>query len=166
MRERVVATTIFLSACAVMLGLVLPGRRTTILLLWVLAMLGYALLELNARSRALIRELSRFDSLLEDPERERLIPEDLRRLERGLGWMTYEPSYFDFRVRPILRELIKHRAREHHGIDLDTDPEAGRGLIDRELLALVSARKAEQIYGRANIETHDIARMITRIEAL
>ena len=166
MRERVLITALFLSASAATLGLILPGRRTTILLLWVLAMLAYGLLELNARSRALVRERSRFDNLLEDVEREPLVPDDLRRLERALGWMTYEPSYFDFRVRPILRELIKHRAREHLGIDLDADPQAGRGRIDRELLALASDNKAEAIYGRSNIVTSDIARMITRIEAL
>ena len=80
--------------------------------------------------------------------------------------MTYEPSYFDFRVRPILRELIRHRVRERHGIDLEADPAAGIGRIDRELLDLASPRKAEDIYGRVNIETHDIARMVTRIEAL
>ena len=166
MRERAVMTAIFLSACAVALGLVIPGRRQTIALLWILALLGYGLLELNARSRGLVRERSRFDNLLEDPPRERLAPEDLRRFERALGWMTYEPSYFDFRVRPILRELIKHRARERLGVDLDADPGSGRDRIDRELLALVSDRKAESIYGRSNIETSDIARMVTRIEAL
>ena len=166
MRERVIATTMFFATAAVGVGAFFPGRRETVLLVWVIAMLAYGLLELNAWSRGLVRERAGFDALLEDPPTERLAPEDLRRLERGLGWMTYEPSYFDFRVRPILRELIRHRVRERHGIDLEADPAAGIGRIDRELLDLASPRKAEDIYGRVNIETHDIARMVTRIEAL
>ncbi|MDQ4144527.1 MAG: hypothetical protein M3198_12430 [Actinomycetota bacterium] len=166
MRERVIATTIFLTVVAVTVGTIFPGRRQTALLLWVMAMLGYALLELNSRSRALVRERSGFDRLLEESINEPIAPEDLRRLERGLGWMTYEPSYFDFRVRPILRELIVHRARERRGIDLEDDPSAAVGRIDRELLDLASSRKAEEIYGTENIKTGDIARMVTRIEAL
>lgn len=161
-----VVTGLFATAAAVGLGVLFPGRRHTILLLWVLAMLAYGLLELNSSSRSLVRERSRFDKLLEDPAREPLPPEDLRRLERGLGWMTYEPGYFDFRVRPILRELIRHRVRERHGIDLEAEPEAAEGRVHRELLDLLSARKAEELYGNANIQTHDIARMVTRIEAL
>lgn len=161
-----VVTTIFFTAGAVSLAALFPGRRHTIVLMWVLAMLAYGLLEMNARSRGLVRERSRFDKLLEDPQREPFVPDDLRRLERGLGWMTYEPSYFDFRVRPILRDLIRHRVRERLGIDLEADPGAASGRIERELLDLASDRKAHEIYGHANIETPDILRMVTRIEAL
>ena len=159
-------TGFFLSSIAIGLGVLFPGRIQTIVLSWILAMLAYGLLELNARSRSLVRERSRFDQILEEPERETLVPDDLRRLERGLGWMSYEPSYFDFRVRPILRQLIHHRVRERLGIDLETDLDKARGRVDRELLALASERKAESIYGHGNIETHDIARMVTRIEEL
>lgn len=166
MKERAVVTVFFFSAIAIGVGVFFPDRRETIALSWVLAMLAYGLIELNARSRLLVRERSRFDQILEDQPRETLIPDDLRRLERGLGWMSYEPSYFDFRVRPILRELIQHRVRENLGIDLETDPDAARDKLDRELLALLSTRKAESIYGYGNIYTHDIARMVTRIEAL
>jgi len=69
-------------------------------------------------------------------------------------------------VRPILRELIRHRVRERLGIDLEAEPGAATGRVHRELLDLLSARKAEELYGSANIQTNDIARMVTRIEAL
>ena len=166
MKERVVVTTIFLTSAAAVLAVVFPGRRHTIMLVWVLALLAYGFLESNGRARALVRERSRFDRLLEDPVQEPLVPEDLRRLERGLGWMTYEASYFDFRVRPILRELIHHRVRERLQVDLEADPSGAAGRIDQELLDLASDRKAADLYGPRNIETSDIARMITSIERI
>lgn len=166
MKERAIITTVFFVAAATITAVVLPDRRHTVFLLCILALLAYGLLELNSQSKGLVRERSRFDRLLEDPEREEHVPEDLKRLERGLGWMTYEPSYFDFRVRPVLRDLICHRARERLGVDLETDPGSGAGTIDPELLDLVAGPKADRLYGGRNIYTDDIARMITRIEAI
>ena len=166
MKERAVITTIFFCLAAGTAGVMLPDRRHTVFLLGVLALVGYGLLELNSQSKALVRERSRFDRLLEEQEPEEHVPEDLKRLERGLGWMTYEPSYFDFRVRPVLRDLICHRARERLGLDLEADPGSGAGKIDPELLNLVSGPKSARLYGGRNLHTEDIARMITRIEAL
>jgi hypothetical protein len=165
-KARAIITTLFFSVVAGVLAIVFPEQRHTILVVWVLTILGYSLMELNAHSRALVGERSRFDRLLEDLEREPDLPEDLRRLERGLGWITYEPSYFDFRVRPILRELIHHRVRERLDIDLTKDPAKAAGHVDAELLNLASERKAEELYGTRNLETPDIFRMITRIEEI
>ena len=157
---------IFFGGIAVALAFMFPDRRHEILVFWVLAMLAYGMVELNGRNRLLLREATAFDRVLavEDPEPQ--IPEDLRRLERGLGWMSYEPSYFDFRVRPLLRELIVHRVGERLDIDLTADLTAGVGRVDPELLNLASRKKAQELYGTRNIETTDLARMITRIEAL
>ena len=166
MKERVIITSIFFAAVAIALAVIWPDRRHEILMFWVLTMLTYGLMEINSYNRELLREANAFERVLHTEEREPLVPEDLRRLERGLGWMSYEPSYFDFRVRPLLRELIVHRARERLDIDLAGDLSAGSGRIDPELLNLVSKRKAEELYGRRNIETPDLDRMITRIEAL
>lgn len=157
---------IFFGGIAVAVAYMFPDRRHEILVFWVLTMLAYGMVELNGRNRLLLREATAFDRVLAVEDREPQIPEDLRRLERGLGWMSYEPSYFDFRVRPLLRELIVHRVRERLDINLTEDLAAGVGRIDPELLNLASPRKAEELYGRRNIETTDLARMITRIEAL
>ena len=166
MKERIVITSIFFGAVAIAVAVILPDRRHEVLMFWVLTMLAYGLMEINSHNRLLLREANAFDRVLHTEEREHLVPEDLRRLERGLGWMSYEPSYFDFRVRPLLRELIVHRVRERLDIDLDKDLSAGAGRVDAELLNLVSKRKADELYGRRNIETPDLDRMITRIEAL
>ena len=165
MKERAIITTLFLAAAAILVAIVFPDRRHEALVIWILALLGYGLLESNAHTRRLVRERSDFDRLLEDPVEESHVPEDLKRLERGLGWMSYEPSYFDFRVRPILRELIYHRAREHLGVDLAENPQAA-GRLDAELVGLISDKKAWELYGSRNLDTPDIARMITRIEQL
>ena len=166
MKERAITTTIAFTAIAVGLGLYFVDRRYEILMFWILALLAYGLLEINAGSRMLIRDATAFDRVLAEDHPEVQVPEDLRRLERGLGWMSYEPSYFDFRVRPLLKELIVHRARERLDLDLTTDLASGVGRIDPELLNLASAKKAEELYGHRNIETSDLDRMITRIEAL
>lgn len=166
MKERAVITAIFFTVGAGMIAVVFPDRRHEVLVLWILALLAYGLLEANAHSRRLVEEGSSFEDLLADPVEERRAPEDLRRLERGLGWMSYEPSYFDFRVRPILRGFIHHRARERMGLDLEEHPEDATGRLDPELIGLLSERKAAELYGHRNLHTPDIARMITRIEQL
>ena len=159
-------TAIFFTAAAVLVAIVFPDRRHETLVLWILALLAYGLLEANAHSRRLVEEGSAFERLLEDPVEESHTPEDLKRLERGLGWMSYEPSYFDFRVRPILRELIYHRARARLGVDLEERPQDAAERLDPELVGLISEKKAAELYGRRNLQTPDIARMITRIERL
>ena len=166
MRERAIITALFFTTVALLVAVVFPGLRHTAFVLWVIALLAYGLLEANAHSRRLLAEASRFDRLLEQEAEEHYIPEDLKRLERGLGWMSYEPSYFDFRVRPILRELIHHRAREHLGLDLEEEPAAAVGRLDAELAGLLSEKKAAELYGGRNLHTPDLARMITRIEQL
>lgn len=157
---------IFFGGIAGAFAFIYPDRRHEILVFWVLFMLAYGMVELNGRNRLLLRQATAFDRVLAAEAREPLIPEDLRRLERGMGWMSYEPSYFDFRVRPLLRELIVHRVRERLGIDLAEDLSAGVGQVDPELLNLASPKKAQELYGTRNIETTDLARMVTRIEAL
>ena len=166
MKERLLITAVGLTIVAAVAGVVFPTRVHTIVALWALVLLGAVLLEMNARTRSLVGARSRFDLLLQQERREPALPEDLKRLERGLGWMTYDPSYFDFRVRPLLRELIHYAALERREIDLLADVAAGKGIVDDELLALVGNRKAEAIYGSGSITTEDITRMVARIEAL
>ena len=166
MRERLLISFGSLTAVAVAVGAVVPSKLQTILAVWAMALLAVGMLELNARSRRLVGPEPRLETLLEVDERERSQPEDLKRLERGLGWIAYEPSYFDFRVRPILRDLICHLALERRGIDLYDDPTAGRGIIEPELLNLVGERKAIEIYGPGTITTSDLTRMVESIEAI
>src|SRR5687767_8444638 len=127
MKERAITTTVAFTVIGVTLGVFFPDRRYEILMFGILAVLAYGLLEINAGNRSLVKEAAAFDRVLAEEDPAIHVPEDLRRLERGLGWMSYEPGYFDFRVRPILKELIVHRARERLDIDLSEDLSAGVG---------------------------------------
>jgi len=94
-----------------------------------------------------------------------MLPQDLKRVIRALGWGSYEPGYFDFRVRPILRELIHFQTQERHHLDLTTDFGRARPIMHPELLNLFGDARAEHLY-RGNIDTHDIDRMVTLIEEI
>ncbi|MDQ3987166.1 MAG: hypothetical protein M3280_11810 [Actinomycetota bacterium] len=166
MKERFAVSFVLLTGAAAGAWAVFPTRRALTLTLLVLTLAAYGLLELNGWSKRMVLRDSRFDRMLESVPGERLVPEDLKRLERALGWMSYEPSYFDFRVRPILRELIVHRAKRDRGIDLETDYEAGIGEIKDELMNLVGKKKAETLYGTRNLTTGDLIRLIDEIEAI
>ncbi|MDQ3956110.1 MAG: hypothetical protein M3285_11250 [Actinomycetota bacterium] len=166
MKARFITTLLLTSLAAGTAAIVLPKRTAFATVVWILVLAAYVLLELNAYSRSLLGEHSRFDQILVTHTRERILPEDLKKMERGFGWMSYEPSYFDFRVRPILRDLIAHRAKERLGIDVQKDPKAAAGLVDVELLNLSGTRKAESLYGTRNITTDDLARMVRNIEKI
>ena len=165
MKERFGVSFVLLTGAAASGWAIFPSRRALILTLWILAFAAYGLLELNGWSKRMVQRDSRFDRILDSVPGERFAPEDLKRLERGFGWMSYEPSYFDFRVRPVLRELIVHRAKRR-GIDLEADYEAGIGAINDELMNLVGKRKAEALYGTHNLTTQDLIRLIDEIEAI
>lgn len=166
MRARFVSTLLLASLAGGTVAIVLPERTALAAVAWILVLAAYVLLELNAHSRSLLGDHSRFDQILATHTKEPVLPEDLKKMERGLGWMSYEPSYFDFRVRPILRDLIAHRAKERLGIDVQKDPKAAAGLVDVELLNLSGTRKAEALYGTRNITTQDLARMVRNIEKI
>jgi hypothetical protein len=166
MKARLIATLLLASLAAGTVAVVLPERTALAVVVWILVVSAYLLMELNAHSKSLLGEHSRFDQVLASHSRDRILPEDLKKMERGFGWMSYEPSYFDFRVRPILRELIAHRAKERLGIDVASDPQAAAGKVDVELLNLSGTRKAEALYGTRNITTEDLARMVKNIERI
>ena len=166
MRARFIALIVLTSLAAGTVAVVLPERTALAAVLWILVVSAYVLLELNAHSRSLLGGHSRFDQVLATHSREPMLPEDLKKMERGLGWMSYDPSYFDFRVRPILRDLIVHRAKERLGIDVLKEPLAAAGKVDVELLNLSGTKKAEALYGTRNITTEDLARMVRNIEKI
>jgi hypothetical protein len=149
---------------AVTVSIVFPSQRPVAASIAAVAALGYALTELNASTRRLVMdEESDFDRVLRIEPEEKMIPEDLKRTTRAVGWGSYEPGYFDFRVRPILRELILFQVQERHHIDMTTDFDAAASLVHPELMNLFSDTRAERLY-KGNIDTHDIDRMVTLIE--
>lgn len=64
-------------------------------------------------------------------------PEALDEVVRLVGLASASAGQFDFRLRPILRELAAHRLRLGHGVDLGTQPSAARALLGDELFNIV-----------------------------
>jgi hypothetical protein len=165
-RVRVPSFLIAIALAATLISIVFPAEALLVISIAVILALGYLLTEFNASARRLVHEEeSDFDRILETSQPERMVPEDLKRAMRAMGWGSYEPGYFDFRVRPILRELIHYQVQENHHIDLTKDFAAARSLVHPELLNLFGDARAERLY-KGNIETHDLDRMVTLIEGV
>jgi hypothetical protein len=157
-------TTIAIGALTT--SIIFPSHAPLIGSIAAVLALGYVLTELNASARRLVlEEESEFDRVLKISNEEPTLPQDLKRATRALGWGSYEPGYFDFRVRPILRELIHFQVQEKHHIDLTTDFDAARTIVHPELMNLFGDARAERLY-KGNIDTHDIHRMVTLIEGV
>jgi hypothetical protein len=155
-------TTIAVTAATI--SIVFPAQAPLALSIASVAALGYVLTELNASARRLVlEEESEFDRVLQTSKVEPMVPEDLKRARRAMGWGSYEPGYFDFRVRPILRELIHYKVHENLHIDLITGFDEARNVVHPELLNLFGDARAERLY-KGNIQTIDLERMVTLIE--
>jgi hypothetical protein len=155
-------TTIGIAAVTV--AIIFPSKAALVGSIAAVVALGYVLTELNASARRLVlEEESEFDRVLKTEDEEPMLPQDLKRAMRALGWGSYEPGYFDFRVRPILRELIHYQVQERHHIDMTKDINAAREVLHPELINLFGDGRAERLY-KGNIETHDLDRMVTLIE--
>jgi hypothetical protein len=164
MRARVISFLIVIALSAMTLSIVFPTQVPLTISIAVISALGYLLTEFNASARRLVHEeQSEFDRVLKTPKDQPMAPEDLKRARRAMGWGSYEPGYFDFRVRPILRELIHYKVQEIHHIDLTKDFVTARSIVHPELLNLFGDARAERLY-KGNIETTDLDRMVTLIE--
>jgi hypothetical protein len=166
MKVRSVFFLTTIAAAAVTISIIFPAHASLTISIAVIAALGYVLTEMNASARRLVlEEESEFDRILQTSEDQPMVPEDLKRAMRALGWGSYEPGYFDFRVRPILRELIHYKVQENHHIDLTTSFEDARPVVHPELLNLFGDARAERLY-TGNIHTSDLERMVALIESV
>jgi hypothetical protein len=166
MKVRVALFLTTIAATAITVSVIFPSQGPLAGSIAIVAALAYVLTELNASARRLvIEEESDFDRILQVEKSEPMVPEDLKRAQRAVSWGSYEPGYFDFRVRPILRELIHYKVRERHHIDLTSDLDNARSVVHPELLNLFGDARAERLY-KGNIETADIERMVSMIEAV
>lgn len=69
---------------------------------------------------------------LEEDER----PPSLAEVERALEFSTWSAGEVDRRLRPLLREVARHRLRTRHGLDLDADQAAVQSRLGPQLYAL------------------------------
>jgi hypothetical protein len=132
----------------------------------VLILFGAATVSLVREAGALgRREPSELDRLLRGAERARARPPDLERLEHILGWRSYSPQDFSYRVRALFEELIRYRLAAGRGVDVTSRPDVVRELLPPELRELVFPDLPHDSDG-PNITTRDMARLVELIEGL
>jgi hypothetical protein len=161
---RFIRATLLPTIAAVVTAVTAPGLQQVVASLWALYITACVLFFLSSYVGSLVKR-SRFDAALTTEPNPRARPEDLLRLEHSLGWRAYSPRDFDFEVRPLLRELILHGARSRRGIDLRSGTRVGAGVIDDELIDLVSDKSVEELYGDT-VTTTDIDRCVQKIEQM
>lgn len=141
MNRRSIALAAMLATIALAIVIVLPTRRSEVAAgAGLIAFLGAFIILSESVGRGVVHA-SVVDAVLHRPERRPVRPSDLERLERALGWRSYEAAEFDVRVRPLLDDLVRHR-----------------GGSEREADAILS-------HGE-RVTTEDIRRMVSRIESL
>jgi hypothetical protein len=159
-----IRATLLPTIVAVVAAVTVPGLQRVVVSLWALYVTACGLFFLSSYVGSLVKS-SRFEAALATDPKPRTRPEDLVRLEHSLGWRAYSPRDFDYEVRPLLSELIVHRARSRRGIELLPDTRAGAGVIDEELIDLASGKSVEELYG-GTVNTNDISRCLSKIEQL
>jgi hypothetical protein len=159
-----IRATLLPTIVAVVTAVTVPGLQRVVASLWALYVTTCGLFFLSSYVGSLVKS-SRFEAALATGPKPRARPEDLVRLEHSLGWRSYSPRDFDYEVRPLLRELIVHRARSRRGIELLPDTRTGAGVIDEELIDLASGKSVEELYG-GTVNTNDISRCLRKIEQL
>jgi hypothetical protein len=147
------------------LSIVLPGWAGIAVgatALWVFAA---GLLLFGRLVRSTTGRVSWVERLLRMPSRSEYRPADLEQLERTLGWKAYSGPDFDYRVRPLLGTLIRHRLRDRHGIDVDADHHRAIEVAGSDLVELTVSQHVGRPTDRT-MRTPDIQRLVERIAAL
>ena len=141
MTRRSLALVVILIVVALAIVVMIPTRREEAIAgAGLAAFLGAFIVLSESVGRGVLHG-SVVDAVLHRPSPRAARPSDLEKLERSLGWRTYESAEFDVRVRPLLSDLIRHRG----GSEADV----------------------EEILGHhERITTPDLDRMVGRIEAL
>ena len=141
MSRRSIVLIAMLAVLALGIIVVVPTRRDEVIAAAGLAAFLGAFIILSESVGRGVQHASVVDAVLHHPAPRPVRPSDLEKLERSLGWRTYDAAEFDVRVRPLLGDLIRHRG----GSEADVDA------------ILVRSER---------VTTADLDRMVTRIEAL
>ena len=132
----------------------------------VLVLFGAAALAVVSQARALgPEEASELDRLLRRTPPARPRPPDLERLEHVLGWRSYSPQDFSYRVRSLFEDLIRYRLAARRGIDLARDQDLANEVLPPELRNLL-VRDLSHDSGGRTITTDDMARLVEQIDNL
>jgi hypothetical protein len=155
------------AAFAVVL-LALPGRGELALHVWLLVMLGAALLAvLEAIHAVHPRAPSRFDA---PGARSDEVPAgfaSLARLEREVSMATTSAYDVHLRLRPTLRAVASGLLRARRGIDLDRSPARARTALGNEAWELVRGDRQPPHDPRApGVDLTALDRVVSSLEGL
>ena len=78
------------------------------------------------------------------PER----PAGLEEAERAVDYAAWNPADLNRRLRPLLREVARHRLLTRRGIDLERSPETARQLLGDVAWSLIHRPAASESTGR------------------
>lgn len=138
-RLRRAAGTATIPTVALVIAFVaLPGRTELALHVWLLVILGIALIALVAGiGEDVPLRASGFTNALVPTPAATVRPPSLARVERevSMGAETAFDTYY--RLRPLFRELASGLLLTHHGVDLERAPDRARGLVCDELWSLI-----------------------------
>jgi hypothetical protein len=126
--------TLALAVAAVLL----PGRASLIVHLWLLVALALCLGALVLGIRADLPEGGAlFASALTRPSRQPATPPLLVKIERELSMGTETAFDTHARLRPLVTTLASGILLDRHGVDLEKTPERARELVGENVWALV-----------------------------
>lgn len=144
-----------------------PTHRAVVVELTVVALLAVILIKIVRDAGALrASRPSLFDRRLDRSDRGMERPDDLVKVERILGWRSYDARDWHRRVRPLLKELVCYRVRARYGVDPQEDPEAARRFLPPELVDVLGISGEKDPYGTARIHARFVSKLVTQIEEL
>ena len=88
-------------------------------------------------------------------------------ISEQLSWSRVSPRHYDLVTRPLLVRLMAARLADHHGIDLDREPDAARALVGDDVWWWVDpSRPAQTSSQPPGIDPAVLDRVVTRLERL
>ncbi len=144
-----------------------PANRILVVELTVAALLAVGLIKM-ARDAGSLRPRggSFFARDFDQSGRAAQRPDDLIRVERIVGWRSYDALDFDRRVRPFLRQMLSYRLRAGYGIDPDHDPEAARAVLPPQLAQLVEGSSNPDPFAGVRVDARLVSALLSQIEEL
>lgn len=129
----------FATLIAVVLLIAIPGRSELILNVYWLVLAAYALAVLVGLVRMAhpVPKSSPFDLGLRRPRRTPRSLAELEQLEREVILATSTAFDVHLRLRPRLRRIAAYLLASRRGVDLDSNPDVARELLDEQTWELV-----------------------------
>jgi hypothetical protein len=164
-----IAITVFLATAIVLaLAVVVPGKRTLFVGIYVLVVAAIVVASIVGSFRRFEPEAwarSPFEREPERPERPPPIAE-LERIDRLVVLGGANEFDLHYRLRPLLRQLVTERLYASYGVDLDSAPDRARVLLGEKLWGLVRPEREVGSRTGPGLPADELAAHVERLERL